>query len=154
MAVQVRGDLDTRNFILKTYPATRRDQATIAQDAGRTTTLEPFTLMAKVSATQKWVPFTSETAVDGSAIPQGIYLGEQILAATLVAGDVEDVPILENGADFDEALLIIENSKTLDTVIATSDATNVYSKKTVRDYLADKMLIAVDTISISEKENT
>jgi hypothetical protein len=153
MAVQVRGDLDTRNFVLHTYPGRREDQATLLQDAGRATVLAPNTLMAKVSASQKWVPFTDETAVDGSAIPQGIFVGDEIAAADLVAGDVVDQPIITFGIDFDEALLVIENSKTLDTVIATSNAAAVYSKKTVRDYLVDKTLIPRDTITISEQEN-
>lgn len=154
MGVQVRGDIDNRNFIMKTYPAKRQDAGIIIQDAGRATVLAPFTLMSKISVSGKWDTFTTVTATDGTAIPQGIFMGDEITAAALVAGDVVDQPILESGAEFDSAKLVIENSLTLDTIIPVSDAANVYSKKTVGDYLRDKTLIPVDTISISNQENT
>jgi hypothetical protein len=150
MTVQVRGDLDTRNFVLFSYPSRRQDQATIAQDAGRSAVLAPYTLMAKVAASGKWVPFTDETATDGSAIPQGIYVGDEIAAADIVAGDVEDVPIITFGIDFDEDMLVIENSKTLATVI-TVGTTDL---RAVRDVLKEQTLIAKSTITISEQENT
>jgi hypothetical protein len=95
------------------------------------------------------VPFTDETATDGDAIPQGIYVGPDIPAADLVAGDVVDNQILVGAALFDVNQLVIENSKTLNTVInATGGADNI-NIKTVRDYLADKGLFAEDTTDIS-----
>jgi hypothetical protein len=109
--------------------------------------------MGKVAATGKWVPFTDETATDGSAVPQGIYMGDDIPAADIVAGDVEDVPILVHGMKFNEDKLVIENSKTLDTIVAPSDATNTYIDKTVRDILRERTLIPMNTQSGSRAEN-
>lgn len=72
-----------------------------------------------VAANGKSVPFDS-TAVDGSEIPAGIYMGADILAATLVAGDVVDLPVIYSGLKFDEAKLIFDNgSDTIDTLTAT-----------------------------------
>lgn len=76
-----------------------------------------FTLA--VAANGKTVPFDSE-AVDGSEIPDGIFMGAEILAATLVAGDVLDNPVIYSGLKFDEDKLIFDNgTDTLDTVTAT-----------------------------------
>jgi len=152
--VQVRTDLDTRPFILEELPSCKRiDKAIILQDAGRTTDLLSRTLMGKIAATGKWVPFTDETATDGTALPAGIYdpegeLGD-ILAADLVAGDVVDVPIIIFGALFDDEKLVIENSKTLDTVIG---ATTIQAQ-TVADALIKNSLVPQSTISGSRFEN-
>lgn len=154
MGVQNRLDIDTRPFILEELPVCKRiDRAVIAQDAGRVEDLLSRTLMAKIAATGKWVPFTDETAVDGTAKPAGIYdpegeLGD-IATADIVAGDVTDVPIIIFGALFDDSKLVIENSKTLDTVIA---ATTVQAE-TVADALRKISLIPQSTISGSLPEN-
>ena len=150
MAVQTRGDSDTRNFVLFSYPGRRQDKGTIAQDAGRSAVLAPNTLMAKVAASEKWTPWISASATDGTAHPQGIFVGEEITAAALVAGDVTDQPIIEFGIDFDEDLLVIENSLTLATVI-TVGTTDLRS---ARDILKTQTLIPRSTISISNQENT
>lgn len=154
MSVQVRQNLDTRPFITYSHDATRKDKEILLTDAGRTTDLLSRTLMAKIAATGKWVPFTDETAVDGSAIPQGIYDPEgvrgDIASADIVAGDVEDIPIVIFGAFFDADRLVIENSKTLDTVIG---ATTIHAK-TVEDALRERSLIAENQISVSNYENT
>lgn len=150
MAVQVRLDNDTVPFIRNGVAATAND-ATIAQDAGRTAVLAPFTLMAKVAASQKWVPFTDETATDGTAIPQGIYIGQEIAAATIVAGDVTDQVILVGAWVFvDKTQLVIENSKLLTTVI-TVGTTDL---RTVEDHLANRGIFMEDTVDISSFENT
>lgn len=50
MAVQVRGDIDTRPFILAGVPvALRKDDQTIQQDAGRSAVLASKTLMALIA---------------------------------------------------------------------------------------------------------
>jgi len=149
MAVQNRANLDSTPFILYSYPGVREDDAVLLQDAGRATPLLQFTLMAKVAATGKWVPFTNEAAVDGTAIPQGIYLGDDIPAADIVAGDVVDLPIVIAGVRFDANKLVIENSKLLTTVITigTTDLRSVF------DHLVDQILIPENTINIARAEN-
>jgi len=124
--------------------------STIAQDAGRTAVLTYATLMAKVAATQLWTPFIDETATDGTAIPQGIYLGQEITAAALVAGNVVDSLILVGGAlTIDVNQLVIEDSKLLTTII-TDGTTDV---RTVRDHMANRGIFIEDTVDISGFEN-
>ena len=153
MGVQVSGNINTRPFILSELPvALRSDKSIILQDGGRATDLLSRTLMAKIAATGKWVPYTDIAATNGAGIPAGIYdpegeLGD-IPSADIVAGDVVDVPILIFGARFDENQLVIENSLTLATVIADGIQTI-----TVRDALLEKSLIANDSISASSFEN-
>lgn len=154
MEVQVRTDLDTRPFILESLPSCKRlDKAVILTDGGRSTPLLSRTLMAKISATEKWVPYTDPAATDGTAKPAGIYdpeghLGD-ISAADIVAGDVVDVPIIIFGALFDDSKLVIENSLTLDTVISTG----TIEEQTVADALRKISLIPQSAISGSQPEN-
>lgn len=149
MAVQSSLDVSNIPFILSGVGLARDDQV-ILTDAGRAIPLAPFTVMAKVAATGKWVPFTNEAATDGTAIPQGIYIGDEIAAADIVAGDVSDAFILV-GKDVtvDVNQLVIENSKTLDTVI-TVGTTDL---RTVRDHLANRGIFTEETVDISGFEN-
>jgi len=118
----------------------------VAQDAGRATVLAKYTLMAQIPATRKWVPFTDETLTNGQEFPLGIITAE-LSAAEIVAGDVSDVPILTGGTfTFDENQLVIENSKTLDTVISTLNLT-------VRQWLHTRGMCPEDSMSIDEFEN-
>ena len=150
MSVQASSNNNSVPFIRFANPAVIDEEAVLSQDAGRSAVLASKTLMAKIAATQKWEPFTDETATDGTALPQGIYVGPDIAAADLVAGDVVDNQILVGAALIDANQLVIENSKTLDTVInATGGADNI-NIKTVRDYLADKGLFVEDTTDISD----
>lgn len=128
-----------------------KDAETLLQDAGRSTALVFGTLMAQVAATRKWVPFTDETATNGAATPRGIYVGEDVAAADLVAGDVTEVPILVggDGITIDTQQLTIENSKTLNTVIG---ATSV-NARLVSDDLARIGIFVESTIDIDELEN-
>lgn len=153
MGVQVRQNNSSVPFIRFAFPGAIDQLAVIAQDAGRSAVLAFATLMAKVAATGKWVPFTDETATDGSAIPAGIYIGPDIAAADIVAGDVSENQILLGAAFIDLNQLVIENSKTLATVIdATGGADNIFIQ-TVRDYLAMRGLFVEDTVDISSFEN-
>lgn len=155
MSIENQSNINTRQFILFALSvALRTDKATLLVDALRTTPLLPKTLMAKIAATGKYVPFTDETATDGTGIPAGIYdpegsLGE-IAAADIAAGDVEDLPILLFGAQFDSEQLIIENSKTLATVIGAGTV----QAKTVQDALIEKSLVPTAAISGSSFENS
>jgi hypothetical protein len=247
MAIQTRGDIDTRPFVLFTYPASRVDDGTIEQDAGRATVLEQYTLMAKkpvtipttmtadigntgdgtvtavaaavgaspivgtyelentlavadggvfkltdpngnvvaselvmtvgaglatvfvaggitftitdgatnfaladkftlaVAANGKWIPF-DPAVVDGGEVPQGIYMGGDIAAADLVAGDVVDNPVMIQGIRFDADKLVFDDgSTTLDTLLS--------SGLTVREELRHLTMIAIPTRTTSLFEN-
>lgn len=149
MTVQIQADINTTPFILFSNMSSRKDNAVLIQDAGRATPLAPFTLMAQISASEKWEPWTDIAATDGTAIPSGIFLPSDIqgaiTAAELVAGDVVDVPILVFGAKFDEDKLVMENSLTLETVLAAATVNN----KTAREVLIEKSLIPVRTTTAS-----
>ena len=247
MAVQDRLNIDTTGFAIYEYPASRRDNGTIEQDAGRAAILAQYTLMAKkpvtipttmtadggntgdgtvtavaaanpgsplvgdytlectaavtnggvfkltdpgsnivateltmqagagaatifnaggmiftvtdgatdfivgdkftiaIAVNGKSVPFDI-SAVDGSEIPESIYMGDDIAAADLVAGDVVDVPLVYEGLKFDEDKLIFDDgTTTLDSVLSTG--------KTVRETLALATLIPQKTQTASAFEN-
>ena len=150
MAVQSRADFNSKKFFLGRQGGVTQMKETIAQDAGRVAVLAPYTLMAKVAASGKWTPFINAAAVDGTAIPQGIYTGDEILAATLVAGDVADRMILVYDMEFDQGMLVIENALTLATVI-TVGTTDLRS---VKDHLLDHKLLPRLTNSSTAQENT
>jgi len=115
MAVQVKTDLSNKPFILTLNPLVK-DAEVVVQDAGRSGNMVINTLMAFDPATSKWNSFTNETATDGTQFPRGILL-KTLTEAEIKAGDVADVPILVGEAVVDSAQLVIENSKTLNTVI-------------------------------------
>ena len=150
MAVQNSTNNSTVPFVRSGISYSKEDQV-LLQDAGRSADLAPFTLLAKVAASGKWVPFTDETATDGTAIPSAVYLGDTIAQADIVAGDVTGFgPILVGGAcTVDDGQLVIENSKTLGTVIG---ATSV-NARTVNDELRNKGIFVEDTVDIDEFEN-
>lgn len=148
MAVQNSINNANIPFVL-TGNALSRDDQVILTDAGRSAVLAQFTLMAKIAASGKWTPFILETATNGTAIPQGIYIGEDIAAADIVAGDISDVNILVGDAVIDVNQLVIEASKTLDTVI-TVGTTDL---RTVRDHLANRGIFVEETVDISSFEN-
>lgn len=149
MSVQASKNNNTAPFILLAMWGSRDDKATLLQDGGRATDLAPYTLMAQIAATGKWVPFTDETAVTGAGLPTGIYVGDAIAAADIVAGDVTDLAIVKHGVKFDEDQLVIENSKTLATVLG---ATTV-NARTVRSELVSRSLIPATTQDNSAFEN-
>lgn len=151
MAVQARLDIDARPFILSGEVLVK-DAETIQQDAGRTAgPLVRNTLMAQIAASERWVPFSDETATDGTALAKGLYIGDDIPEADIIAGNVEDAPIIVGGAaaTFDSGKLVIENSKTLDTVVGggTIDAHRV------EDDINRVGLYAAATTDISGYEN-
>jgi hypothetical protein len=149
MAVQSRSNNQNIPFI-RGGNAYDEDDQSIAENPARTTDLLFGTVMAKVAASQEWVPFTDETAVDGSAIPQGIYIGEDIAAADIVSG-YSGAKILVGGRCIvDEDQLVLENSKTLATVI-TVGTTDL---RTVKDHLEDVGIFVTEPIDIDEYENT
>lgn len=151
MAVQDRVDQKNFPFILSGQSLSK-DNETILQDAGRATPLARFTVMARIAASLKWVPLTDVTAVDGTAIARGIYLGDDIAAADLVAGDVVGAPILVGGGcTVDTQQLVLENSVTLaDVVVAAVAAVGTH---VVEDDLAAFGIFVESTLDIDELEN-
>lgn len=95
MAVQGRVDNNNVPFLLSGNSYVRN--GVISQDGARTVDLLQYTVMAFNAATGQWVPFNQLGQLHGVSIPQGIYLGEDILAADLVAGDIENCEILIGG---------------------------------------------------------
>ena len=92
---------------------------------------------------------TAGTGGTGVDVPQGIYMGDDITAAALVAADVVDLPILLRGAMFDEDRLVLENSLDLDDVVGAGDP----GSKTIRDILIDRNLVPTATSAINRAEN-
>ena len=90
---------------------------------------------------------TQGTGGNGENIPAGIYLGDSITAAELVAGDVVDRPIVVGGiAPLNEPLLVLENSLTLADIV-------VEKNKTIRAVLTELGLYPEATVDGSGFEN-
>lgn len=155
MAVQVSQDFQVKPFILSGRPLIL-DTETIAQDGARAAALAPYTLMAKISASGLWTPWGDSSGTDGTALPQGIYMGDSITAAALVAGNVTNCPIIVGGAGvtFDGDQLVIEElvspPEDLDTVITVG--TN--DKRTVRERLYALGLFDENTMETDAYENS
>ena len=92
---------------------------------------------------------TAGTGGTGVDLPQGIYMGDDITAAALVAADVVDLPIILRGIMFDEDKLVLENSLTLDDVVGAGDP----GAKTIKDILIDRNLVPTTTSTINRAEN-
>jgi len=86
---------------------------------------------------------TVGTGQVSTSIPIGIFVGNDIATADLVAGDVEDQIVVNYGdpATFDVNKLILENSLDIDDVV-------VGTEKTIRQHLTEIGLIASDTDEI------
>lgn len=120
MAGQASLAIDLTPLIIEGVPKFKG--GTLEQDAGRSDPLETYTVLGyKGGATKKWVPLTDIDALDGSNKPAGIYVGPEITAAAIVAGDVtlQDASILVGGmgVEVDTNKLVFENSLTLDSDI-------------------------------------
>jgi len=84
--------------------------------------------------------------VDGSQLFAGIYVGQDIAAADLVAGDIDDSLILIGGAcPVDLNQIVYENSATLTTL--QSDG------KTIEQAMQSYGIFPMDTVDISSFEN-
>lgn len=99
---------DTTPFYLAGGPALFRDSETMATSGAGPDILK-YTVLAQDPTTRKWTPFINIAATDGTAWPRGVYLGETILSATIIAGDVTDIQVLVGGnVHVDEAKLVFE----------------------------------------------
>jgi len=153
MTVQVSQNNSSVPFI-RSGQSLIRDNETLLTDGSRSIPLAFGTVMAKVAASQKWVPLTSLTAANGDAVAQGIFIGSAVAAADLVAGDVVGAPILVGGGcTIDKDQLVLENSLTIDSVFSSSNAATVYLKVTIRDLLAMRGIYLENTIDIDGYES-
>jgi hypothetical protein len=146
---QVRNDHDTADFIIRSGPALHLADAVFRGDGGRSIDLETFTLLSQYEDNQDYTSFVNEAAADGTAIPAGIYMGPTITAADIASSDIANLDVLIFGAWFDESRLVIENAKTLETIIGTG----TIHAKTVRAYLHYRGLIPMPTSTSSGTEN-
>jgi hypothetical protein len=111
--------------------------ATIAQNGSRATVLKHATVMAYDNANANWVPWTSVAAANGQSVPAGIYVGDDIAAATLVAAAVSDAPILKGG------WCILDNNKiVLDGDVDLDDVVNATNQAATTPAVADYIEVA------------
>jgi hypothetical protein len=148
MAVQTRQDNSTEPLILSDSSDVRNEN--VAQNGQRALILAKGTVMAQIAATRLWTPWINTAGVDGSAVPRGILL-DDILAADLVVGDVEDVPMLIGNARVNESAVIFDaDTLSADSVIGAG----TIHAKTGRAALLTEANIRLElTIAISEHEN-
>lgn len=137
---------------------TIKEAETILQEATRNVPLVSGTLMARIAASGKWTPFTNSslTATDGSNMPAGIYLGDDIAAATLVAGDTTGM-ILTGDALIDSSLLVYGKGPTGVLATITRDSVTVLAtallSMRIEDALALRRIVLVNTLAADNYEN-
>lgn len=144
MAVQVKTDLTNKPFVLS-LQSLAKDAETVLQDGGRSGDMLIHTLMSFNPTSQKWVPFSNEAATNGEQFPRGILM-KTLTEAEIQAGDVLNVPILIGEAIIDSTQLVIESSKTLNTVINQPANINV----AVEEFLRQLNIYTEDTIDTTE----
>lgn len=123
----------------KTYPfilggtAVVKENETVKQDGSRVAAdpLYQFTVMAQIANGKKWLPWTSVTATDGTAIPKGVLMNDGgLTAAAIIAGDVTGAAILIGSeAEVDAGQLVFDIgynggvvALTLDTIFSGNAA--------------------------------
>lgn len=149
MAVQASTNITTVPFI-RDGVAYVKDNEVLVQDGGRSGDMVAYTLMAQNPSTLKWEPFDNEAATDGTQWPRGILIKTYTQAA-IQAADIPDVPIVVGGKGLviDEGQLVIENSKTLATVINEPANTN----KTVETVLREIGIFVQVTQDVDAYQN-
>lgn len=151
MAVQSRLDIDITPFFLSGSRIYKDDEV-IVQDAGRIDPLLKNTVMAQVASNKKWTPLVSVSETTGASIAKGIYVGDDIPAATIAAGDVTSIPIVIGGdmVTFDKEKLVFDgDTLSLDDEIGIGTV----SAHRVEDDLNRIGLFAEETVNISGYEN-
>src|SRR3990172_4636397 len=145
MAVQVRLDNKTPPLVRNGVPEYRN--GVITQDAQRAVDLLHNTVMALNVVTLLYVPWNSLVALEGMAIPVAVYVGDDILAADLVAGNIEDCAMLVGGAavEVDESLLVYDQDiLNRDSVVGVTNGELM---------LRDKGFFMMDTVDQTLHEN-
>lgn len=149
-AVQTSLDNTTVPFIK--YGTTFVINGSIAQDAARTTDLLQNTVMAYNPTNQNWVPFNDLTQTNGESVPRGIYLGDDIDAADLVAGDIDDIAILVGGCCTVDQQLVVWDDSTLDEDDIVNPGT-IEARSARQALRAAAGIWIEETVDISEFEN-
>jgi len=149
MAVQERQDLSNTPLILSDESDV--ENGDIVQNEERTTDLLYGTVLAQIAATGLWTPFIAVAGTDGSGVPRGIYLGDTIVAADLVDGDIEDVPILVGNARVNESEVVWDDDTLdADTVVAPASV----EARTARRALEESVNIRLEaTVTSTAYEN-
>jgi hypothetical protein len=104
-----------------------RDNETLLTDGGRSGDLVKYTVLSRNPTSRKLVPLTDIAATDGTEIPVGLS-AQSATEAEIQAGDVTGFQLYVKVERIDEASIVLENSLTLDSVIASRD-------QTIRDLL-------------------
>lgn len=139
MVLQVKVTNDITGFIISGGPALVRDNETMAT-SGAGPDIVDNTVLAQDPTTRKWTPIIDAADAVGLSWPRGIYIGDTILSATIIAGDVTGLSVIvgaDTGLHVDEAKLIFEaGTLDLDTELGPVDAAGA-NKKTMRAALND-----------------
>jgi len=139
MALQVKTTNDITGFFLNGGAPLIRDNETMAT-SGAGPDIVNNTVLAQDPTTLKWTPIILATATDGTGWPRGIYQGDTILSATIIAGDVTGITVIvgaQVALQVDEAKLVFEaGTLDLDTELGVADAAGV-NKKSMRAALND-----------------
>ena len=146
MAVQARLDNTTEPLILSENSLVKNGTL-MDLNAQRLGPILRGTILAKVvGGDELWTPWVAVNGVDGSAVPRGIYLGDDISLAELsdAEGMIEDVPILVGNATVNESLIVCDQgilnfesiigAATIWAVsgrLALKSAANIYLEETV-----------------------
>ena len=151
MAVQTRVNNDTTPFILGGQSLIKK--GVIAQNGARTTVLKKYTVLAQVASTGIYTPYVSGTTTTGASVPTAIYMGDDIAAADLVAGDIEDVDILVGGGCLVDKNQVVFDAGTLTNASVVIAIANAFWTLTAEKCLGLFGIYQQDTIDISEIEN-
>ena len=149
MTVQVSLDNNVKGFIIFGHALVKN--GTIVQNGARSTVLKKYTVLSQIASTGKYTPFVATNLTTGASVPCAIYLGEDIPAASLVAGDVEDLPILVGGGcNVDKNQLVWDGN--------TQSAASVINTGTIEARTAENALMQIgiaieDTVMLDSYEN-
>lgn len=142
---QITVDYQKKRLSLFDGDTIRKDYANIS---GAIESAEVGTIMGIVDATQKVVPCQSD-ATDGSQEPKAILFGQ--LSEIAIAGEVDNILLLNSGEVNTGLLLFAKSGDTLATVITTTGG----DKMTIGDALIKncKSLKLVEVSDSSEFDN-
>ena len=151
MAVQARQNNYTTPFILAGQSLIKK--GIIAQDAGRTTVLKKYTVLGQLVSGGKYTPFVALNATTGASVPTAIYMGDDIAAADLASGDIEDVDILVGGGCLVDKNQVVYDGGTLSNSSVVIAIANAFWTMTAEKCLGLFGIYQQDTIDISDIEN-
>ena len=151
MAVQTRLNNDTVPFIMAGQSLVKK--GTIVQNGARATVLKKYTVLAQLVSGGKYTPFVALNTTTGASVPTAIYMGEDIAAADLVAGDIADVDILVGGGCLVDKNQVVYDGGTLSNASVVIAIANAFWTMTAEKCLGLFWIYQQDTIDISEIEN-